>query len=633
MASRTEPRPRNLFRRLIGALPSLLVLFLLAWAALFLLLAPELPDTDALFADAEQRTVTVLAADDTPLAERAAEGARFLPLDQVAPHLVKAVLAIEDHRFYEHVGIDPRGLLRAAWQNLRAGDVVAGGSTITQQLAKNLFLTPERSLRRKLQELTLALWLEARLSKNEILTLYLNRVYLGAGAYGVEAAARRYFGKSAKEVTLAEAAMLAGLLKAPSALAPTRDLERARERAAVVLARMVELGWVPREQALAARARPAGLAPETKTDLAGHFLDWVLDDLTEHLGKHGRDLVVRTTLDRRLQLAAEQALRSVLAGVGAERGVEEGAVVVLDTTGAVRALVGGESYRASRLDRATNARRQPGSAFKPFLYLAALEKGWAPESPIEDRPIVVGDWRPENIDGRYRGRVSLADAFALSLNTAAVRLVQNVGPEAVVATARRLGIAAPLPAVPSLALGTAEVSLLELTSAYLPFATGGIRPTVHAVREVKDDRGRILYRFASSSRRVIDPSTATTMQQLLRAVVERGTGRAARLPDRVVTGKTGTSQGFRDAWFVGAAGELVVGVWVGNDDGRPMRGVTGGSLPAQIAREVLRAVPPTAPRGPALARVAPTPSEPPVPSQENGLALILDWVSRTFGGR
>jgi len=306
---------------------------------------------------------------------------------------------------------------------------------------------------------------------------------------------------------------------------------------------------------------------------------------------------------------------------------------VLDTTGAVRALVGGESYRASRLDRATNARRQPGSAFKPFLYLAALEKGWAPESPIEDRPIVVGDWRPENIDGRYRGRVSLADAFALSLNTAAVRLVQNVGPEAVVATARRLGIAAPLPAVPSLALGTAEVSLLELTSAYLPFATGGIRPTVHAVREVKDDRGRILYRFASSSRRVIDPSTATTMQQLLRAVVERGTGRAARLPDRVVTGKTGTSQGFRDAWFVGAAGELVVGVWVGNDDGRPMRGVTGGSLPAQIAREVLRAVPPTAPRGPALARVAPTPSEPPVPSQENGLALILDWVSRTFGGR
>jgi penicillin-binding protein 1A len=633
MASRTEPRPRTLFRRLIGALPSLLVLLLIAWAALFLLVAPELPDTDALFADSEQRTVTLLAADDGPLAERAAEGARFVRLEEVAPHLVKAILAIEDHRFYEHLGVDPRGLLRAAWQNLRAGEIVAGGSTITQQLAKNLFLNPERSLRRKVQELALALWLEARLSKKEILTLYLNRVYLGAGAYGVEAAARRYFGKSAEEVTLAEAAMLAGLLKAPSALAPTRDLERARERAAVVLARMVELGWIPREQALAAKARPAVLAPETKTDFAGHFLDWVLDDLTEHLGKHGRDLVVRTTLDRRLQLAAEQALRTVLAAEGTKRGVEEGAVVVLDTTGAVRALVGGESYRTSRLDRATNARRQPGSAFKPFLYLAALERGWTPDSPIEDRPIAVGDWRPENIDGRYRGRVSLADAFALSLNTAAVRLIQNLGPDAVVATARRLGIAAPLPAVPSLALGTAEVSPLELTSGYLPFATGGIRPTVHAVREVKDDRGRILYRFASSSRRVIEPSIAATMQELLRAAVERGTGRAAQLPDRVVTGKTGTSQGFRDAWFVGAAGDLVVGVWVGNDDGRPTQGVTGGTLPARIAREVLRAVPPAPPRSPALARAAPTPSEAPVTPQENGLALILDWVSRTFGGR
>jgi len=632
MADRTEPR-RSFFRRLIGVLPNLLVLLLLGWAALFLLLAPELPDTDALFADAEQRTVTVLAADDTPLAERAAEGARFVRLEELAPHLVKAVLAIEDHRFYEHFGVDPRGLLRAAWQNLRAGEVVAGGSTITQQLAKNLFLTPERSLRRKLQELALALWLEARLSKNEILTLYLNRVYLGAGAYGVEAAARRYFGKSATQVTLAEASMLAGLLKAPSALAPTRDLEAARGRAAIVLERMAELGWITREQALAARARPAVLAPETQTDLAGHFLDWVLDDLTEHLGKHGRDLVVRTTLDRRLQLAAERALRAALAREGAVRGVEEGAIVVLDASGAVRAMVGGESYRTSRLNRAANARRQPGSAFKPFLYLAALERGWTPESPIEDRPIAIGDWRPENIDGRYRGRVSLIDAFALSLNSAAVRLIRDVGPEAVVATARRLGVAAPLPAVPSLALGTAEVSLVELTGAYLPFATGGVRPTIHAVREVADDRGRVLYRFTGSSRRVIEPSTAATMQRLLAAVVERGTGRAARLDDRLVIGKSGTTQNYRDAWFVAAAGELVVGVWVGNDDGRPMQGVTGGTLPAKIAREVLRAVPPTAPPAPALARAASPASGRPDGREENALALLLDWVSRTFGGR
>lgn len=635
MATPIETPSRSLVWRLLAALPTLLVLLLLGWAALFLLIAPELPDTEALFADSEQRTVRLLAADDSPLAERAAEGARFVGLKRIAPHLVKAVLAIEDHRFYDHFGVDPRGLARALWQNLRAGEVVAGGSTITQQLAKNLFLTPERSVRRKLQELALALWLEARLSKDEILILYLNRVYLGAGAYGVEAAAQRYFGKSANEVSLSEAALLAGLLKAPSALAPTRDLARARERAALVLQRMAELGWITPELALQARSAPARLAPESRTDLAGHFLDWVLDDLTEHLGKHGRDLVVRTTLDRRLQQAAEQALRAALAGEGAERGVEEGAIVVLDGSGAVRAMVGGESYRASRLNRAAGARRQPGSAFKPFLYLAALERGWAPESPIEDRPIAIGDWRPENFDGRYRGRVSLEEAFAQSLNTAAVRLIQIVGPEAVVATARRLGIAAPLPAVPSLALGTAEVTPVELASAYLPFATGGIRPTVHAVREVRDDRGRTLYRLAPSSRRVIEPGPAAAMQRLFEAVVERGTGRAARLPDRKVLGKSGTSQGFRDAWFVAMAGGHIVAVWVGNDDSRPMQGVTGGGLPARIAREVLRALPPapTAPGGPALARAPGEAGARSAPREENGLALILDWVQRNLGAR
>ncbi len=631
MPRHRAPKPRPLVLRAIAALPTLLVLALLGGAMLFLVVAPEFPDTDTLFADSQQRTVVLLDAADRPLAERAAEGAPFVSLDRIAPHLVEAVLAIEDHRFFEHFGVDPLGLARAAWRNLWAGEVVAGGSTITQQLAKNLFLTPERSLHRKLQELALALWLEARLSKREILTLYLNRVYLGAGAYGVEAAARRYFGKSAAEVGLAEAALLAGLLKAPSLLAPTRDLERARARAAVVLQRMVELGRIDPQQALAARAAPATLAPETRTDLAGHFLDWVLDDLTEHLGKHGRDLVVRTTLDRALQERAEQVLRRALAGEGARRGVEEGAVVVLDHTGAVRAMVGGTSYRKSRLDRAAGARRQPGSAFKPFLYLAALERGWRPDSPIEDRPIAIGAWRPENVDGRYRGRVTLEEAFAHSLNTAAVRLIQAVGPQAVIEVARRLGIAAPLSAVPSLALGTFEVSPLELASAYLPFATGGIRPTVHAVRAVQDDRGRVLYRLVPHSRRVIEPEPAAATQRLLAAAVDRGTGRAARLADRRVIGKTGTSQGFRDAWFVGAAGDLVVAVWVGNDDGRPMRGVTGGGLPARIAREILEGVPPPAP-APALAGASAPPAAEPT-REENGLALLLDWVQRTFGGR
>ncbi|MCS6878344.1 MAG: PBP1A family penicillin-binding protein [Geminicoccaceae bacterium] len=631
MARSRSERPPALLWRLLSALPTLLILLLLAWAGLFLVLAPELPDTDSLFADSEQRTVTILAADDSVLATRGVEGARFVGLDEIAPHLVQAVLAIEDHRFYAHFGIDPIGLVRALWSNLAAGEVVAGGSTLTQQLAKNLFLTPERSLKRKLQELALALWLEARLSKDEILVLYLNRVYLGAGAYGVEAAARRYFGKSAKEVTLSEAAMLAGLLKAPSALAPTRDLARARARAEVVLRRMVELGMITPERAAAARARPAALAPETKTDLAGHFLDWLLDDLTDRLGKHGRDLVVRTTLDRQIQLAAEDALRAALAGEGRKRGVEEGAIVVLDARGAVRAMVGGASYRTNRFNRATDARRQAGSAFKPFLYLAALRAGWAPESPIEDRPIALGTWRPENFDGRYRGRVTLEEAFAHSLNAAAARLIQSVGPEAVIRVARTMGIASSLPAVPALALGAAEVSPLELAAAYLPFLAEGLRRPVFAVREVRDDRGRLLYRFAGGAQRVLEPGELSAMRRLLTAVVERGTGRAARLPDRPVAGKTGTSQDFRDAWFVGFSGEFLVAVWLGNDDNRPMDGVTGGSLPARIARAVLEAAPPS--------RLAPEVAEgwrgspaPPSAREENGLALLLDWVRRTFGG-
>jgi penicillin-binding protein 1A len=626
--------PRPLLWRLLAALPTLLVVLLVAWAALFLLVAPELPDTDALFADSEQRTVKLLAADGSTLAERGATGARFVRLDAVAPRLVQAVLATEDKRFWSHFGVDPIGLARAALANLRAGEVVAGGSTITQQLAKNLFLTPERSLKRKLQELALALWLEARLSKEEILTLYLNRVYLGAGAWGVEAAAQRYFGKPAKEVTLAEAAMLAGLLKAPSALAPTRELDRARERAAIVLGRMVEEGHIGAEEAAVARGRPARLAPETRTDLAGHFLDWVLDDLTEHLGKHGRDLVVRTTLDRRLQQAAEQALRQALAAEGAAAGVEEGAVVLLDASGAVRAMVGGESYRANRLNRAASARRQPGSAFKPFLYLAALRQGWTPERRLEDAPVAIGDWRPANLDGRYRGRVSLEDAFAFSLNTAAVRLIQSVGPREVVRTARELGIASPLPEVPSLALGTAELTLLELAGAYLPIATFGLRRPVFAVSEVRDDRGRVLYRHVGSERRVLDERVAATMQGLMAAVVERGTGRAARLPDRAVMGKTGTSQDNRDALFVGFAGDLLAAVWVGNDDGRPMKGVTGGGLPARIWREILRQAPATPPAAaPAVVARATAGPEGAAERPENGLALILDWVQRTFGDR
>ena len=614
-------------------LPSFLVLALLAWAGLFLLVAPRLPDTDQLFADSGQRQVTLLASDGSVLDERGAAGNRLVALEEHAPQLIQAVIATEDHRFYGHFGIDPIGLGRAALANLREGGVVAGGSTITQQLAKNLFLTPERSLTRKLEELVFAIWLEARLTKDQILTLYLNRVYLGAGTYGMDAAAQRYFGKPAKEVSLAEAAMLAGLLKAPTTYAPTNHLDRARGRATVVLGRMTAEGFITAEQELAARAKPARLAPETKTDLAGHFLDWVLDDLTTHLGKVGRDLVVTTTLDRQLQTHAETLLRDTLAGEGTRLAVGEGAIVVIDGSGAIRAMVGGESYRSHRLNRAAGTRRQPGSAFKPFLYLTALQAGMTPESMIDDKPVAIDGWKPENFDGKHRGRVSLAEAFAFSLNTAAARLIQQVTPAKVVATAHRLGIASTLQPVPSLALGTSEVSLLELTAAYGPIATGGIRRPPFAVTEVRDDRGRVLYRYSATETRVIEPRIAGQMQQLLAGAVERGTGRAARRPDRQAAGKTGTTQDNRDAWFVGFADEVTAGVWLGNDDNSPMRSVTGSGLPAKLWREVMTTVPKSRP--PLVATASPEPERilPPIVREaaENGLALLLDWIEQKFG--
>ncbi len=590
-----KPPRRSLLVRLLAAVPAFLMLMLVGWVVLFFTFAPSLPDTNELFKESEQATITLLADDGSVLAQRGAEGRRFVSLDDISPLLVKAVIATEDHRFYRHFGIDPIGMVRAVLVNLRSGGVVAGGSTITQQLAKNLYLTPERSLRRKLEELTLALWLEARLTKDQILTLYLNRVYLGAGAYGVEAAAQRYFGKPAAKVSLAEAAMIAGLLKAPSALAPTSDLDRARERAGVVLDRMVDEGYIDKGRAQAAKLAPARLAPESQTDLAGWFVDWVLDGLTGSLGKPEHDLVVRTTLDRRIQQAAEAALGKIVEGPGIRRDVQQGAIVVLDTSGAVRAMVGGDSYRQNRFNRAAFAERQPGSAFKPFLYLTALESGYRPDSVILDRPIRIGGWSPSNFDGKTYGKVTLEDALARSLNLASIGLIQEVGPAKVVRTARQLGIASDLQAVPSLALGTSEVTPLELTAAYLPFATGGIRRPVFAVREVREAGGRTLYRYTPTEVRVIEPGVAALMQRLLANVVDDGTGHAADLGARPAAGKTGTTQNSRDAWFVGYSGRYVAGVWLGNDDDRPMRGVTGGSFPAQIWRDVMLATPAPAP--------------------------------------
>jgi penicillin-binding protein 1A len=496
-----------------------------------------------------------------------------LQLKEFSPYLPKAIVAVEDRRFWIHPGIDPEGLLRAAWVDLTAGRVVQGGSTLTQQVAKTLFLTNARTTKRKVQELLLTLWLERHFTKQEILEIYLNRVYLGAGTWGMDAAAKTYFGVSARRVTLAQAAVLAGLPRAPSRFNPRTNPGAAVARAKEVLAAMVESGMITAEQAATAAGqitfapRPVGF---------GWFADWVAEQSQTALAP-GVDAVVRTTLDNRDQAVAESRLAALLNGPGAADHVGEGAVIVLDAaTGAVRAMVGGRNYRASPYNRAVLARRQPGSAFKPFVWLTALEAGMTPDDTVLDAPIRIGRWSPQDFERRYLGEITLEEALAQSINTASVRLLlRSGGAKAVAATAARLGIADRLPAEASLALGTGEVGLLELTAAYAPFFNGGDRVVPFG-----------LERMAHVPERVISAGDAAKMARMLGAVVSRGTGRAAAVPGRVVAGKTGTTQDFRDAWFVGSVNGLLIGVWMGNDDDRPMKGVMGGGLPARLFHDI-----------------------------------------------
>jgi penicillin-binding protein 1A len=510
-------------------------------------------------------------------------------LHELPPFLAQALLATEDRRFYGHFGLDPVGLARAMFVNLRAGRVVQGGSTITQQLAKNVFLTHERSIERKVQEFLLALWLERRFSKDEILTLYLNRVYLGAATYGVEAAAQRYFGKSARQVNMREAAVLVGLLKAPSRFAPTTDRTRALRRADEVLDNLAEAGWASAGEVAAAKTLPVGTpGGGGGTRSARYFVDWLADQVSGYVGFVDRDLVVRTTLDARVQRAAEAALGDILAREGDRADAGQAALVALTPGGAVRAMVGGRDYAESQFNRATAALRQPGSAFKSFVYLAALDRGARPDDRVSDAPVAIGEWRPRNYEGEAgRGEITLRDAFARSVNTAAIRVAQRDGIDATLAAARRAGVLSPLRREFATALGASEVTLLELTGAYAPFANGGMAVTPHAIVEISDRSGRVLYRRSGSGGvAIMSPATLGAMNDLLRAVIERGTGRAAAL-DRPMGGKTGTSQDYRDAWFVGFTADLVAGVWFGNDDSSPMNRVAGGGLPARAWRSFM----------------------------------------------
>jgi penicillin-binding protein 1A len=558
---------------------------------------PPPPDMATVWQRRSEPSITILDRDDKLVMTRGGREGPVIPLTEMPPYLWQAFVAVEDRRFYDHGAVDPQGLIRAVYVNLTSGRTVQGGSTITQQLAKNLFLTPERSIVRKIQEVWIATWLENNLSKDAILTLYLNRIYLGAGCYGVEAAAQFYFGKPAKDVTLQEAAMLAALPKAPTRLAPTSNLKAAQKRAGLVLASMREAGYLKPEQLAEALKVPAQPAETEERDGANYYADWLLDQLwslpSEEQAQewHGLNIVVHSTYDRVVQQRAELALMSVIDDAAAKRNAKQAALVALTPDGAVRAMVGGKSYVESQFNRAAQARRQPGSTFKPFVYLTALEHGMTPFDTVDDSPITVDGWSPKNSSNdEFHGEITLAEALANSVNTATVRLSQEVGgPSAVVETARRLGIESPLEPNASIALGTSEVSLIELAGAYLPFMNEGYAHHPFGIRSVTTDNAKVLYtREQPGEERVVAARYAADITAMLNGVVENGTGRAGRLADgRPAAGKTGTTQDYRDAWFVGYTPQLLAGIWVGNDENQPMERIAGGSIPAHLFKDFM----------------------------------------------
>jgi penicillin-binding protein 1A len=543
----------------------------------------HLPAIQSLEIPKRPPTIQITGADGSVLATRGEMAGANIALKDLPHYLPKAFIAIEDRRFYSHFGIDPWGILRAAVTNILHRGVSQGGSTLTQQLAKNLFLTQERTFQRKLQEVELALWLERKHSKAEILELYLNRVYFGSGAYGVEAAAQRYFGKSAKHVTLAEAAMLAGLVKSPSRLAPNRNPEGAEQRAQTVLAAMADAKFITEAQAQASIGHPSYNFKPAGAGTVNYVADWIGEVLDDLVGQIDQSVVVETSIDPKLQAVAEAAVIDELAAKSVKFNVSQGALVAMAPDGAVRAMVGGRNYGESQFNRAVTAKRQPGSAFKPFVYLTAIESGLTPETVRQDAPLDIKGWKPENYSHEYFGPVTLTQALAMSLNTVAVRLGLEVGPKNVVRTAHRLGISSRLDANASIALGTSEVSLVELVGAYTPFANGGLGVSPHVVTRIRTVDGKILYlRPADQPAQVIDPHYVAMMNTMMQETLLSGTAHKAELPGWMAAGKTGTSQDFRDAWFIGYTANLVTGVWLGNDDNSPTKKATGGGLPVEI---------------------------------------------------
>ncbi|MDX1975294.1 MAG: penicillin-binding protein 1A [Rickettsiales bacterium] len=519
----------------------------------------------------------------------------YIPYEDLPASLVHSILATEDRNFFHHFGIDPIGLIRAMVANVRAGHVVQGGSTITQQVAKNVFLTPERSLLRKLREMMLAFKLEIRFSKEEILSIYANRVYLGAGCYGIDAAAKRYFDKSGRELTLSESAVLAGLLKAPSKFAPTSNPELSKKRAQQVLLNMQDAEYLTEKQAQSAsEALDSAMTHRNKSPQSSlYFADWIMEQLQEYVGSVQQDLVVVTTINPEWQLLAEKVVNDQLTKHGETMNVSQAALVAMSPDGAVRTMVGGKNYGQSQYNRAAQSLRQPGSSFKLFVYLAALEYGMRPDSLVEDDPITIpipgGKWTPKNYTGRYLGTMPLRQAVSESINTVAVRVSQETGIDNVIDVARRLGVTANLDPVPSLALGSTEVSLLEMTAAYAHLSANGAIVYPYGIIQIDTSQGDTLYRRQPPpSGYVLRPDVVGMMNEMLMGVINNGTGGAARI-GRPAAGKTGTTSDYKDAWFMGYTPDLTTGVWVGNDDNTPMKKVTGGTLPAPIWHDFMQA--------------------------------------------
>ena len=566
-------------------------------AVLVLALAvPAFHETSDDWLKKAELSVTFLDRYGNTIGERGIRHNDTVPLEEFPDHLIKAVLATEDRRFYEHFGIDIPGTFRAVLSNARAGGVVQGGSSLTQQLAKNLFLSNERTLERKIKEAFLALWLEFHLTKNQILKLYLDRAYMGGGAFGVDAAAQYYFGKSARDVNLAEAAMLAGLFKAPSKFAPHVNLPAARGRASVVLDNLVDAGFMTEGQVFGARRNPATPIDRKQDDLPEYYLDYAFDQVKQIVdtlprGYAERSFVVRTALDPNIQKAADTAIRDSLKQFGKDYGAKQSAMVVMEPNGAVRAMVGGRDYGESQFNRATDALRQPGSSFKPFVYTAALMTGkYKPTTIVVDGPICIGNWCPQNYGRSYAGSIQLIGALTRSLNTVAVKLAEAIGRGRIVDLAHAMGLRTELKITRALPLGAAEVTVVDMATAYSVFASGGYSVDPHAIVEMRTPAGDPVWSFAQNApkpKQIIPPEIIAMINPMLNSVVENGTGRRAMIPGTKVSGKTGTTNAYRDAWFVGFTGNYVGAIWFGNDDYASTKKMTGGSLPAMTWQKVM----------------------------------------------